>query len=132
MTALDLRCCSWVFSISGEQGYSLGQGLLVDVASLIRKHKFGLCGVWASVVAAHKLSSCGTWTLLPHSMWDLPGPWINLVSPTLQGGLLTTGPPGKPSVQFSCVQLFVTPWTAAHHASLSFTNSRSLLKLMSI
>ena len=32
----------------------------------------------------------------------------------------------------SCVQLFVTPWTAAHQASLSFTISRSLLKLMSI
>ena len=32
----------------------------------------------------------------------------------------------------SHVQLFVTPWTAAHQASLSFTNSRSLLKLMSI
>ena len=31
-----------------------------------------------------------------------------------------------------CVQLFVTPWTAAHQASLSITNSRSLLKLMSI
>ena len=30
------------------------------------------------------------------------------------------------------VQLFVTPWTAAHQASLSFTISRSLLKLMSI
>jgi len=30
------------------------------------------------------------------------------------------------------VQLFVTPWTAAHQASLSFTNSQSLLKLMSI
>ena len=33
---------------------------------------------------------------------------------------------------FSCVQLFVTPWTAAHLASLSITNSWSLLKLMSI
>ena len=29
-------------------------------------------------------------------------------------------------------QLFVTPWTAAHQASLSFTISWSLLKLMSI
>ena len=37
------------------------------------------------------------------------------------------------SIQFlSCVQLFVTPWTAAHEASLSITNSQSLLKLMSI
>ena len=32
----------------------------------------------------------------------------------------------------SAVQLFVTPWTAAHQASLSITNSWSLLKLMSI
>ena len=31
----------------------------------------------------------------------------------------------------SCVQLFVTPWTAAHQSSLSFTISWSLLKLMS-
>ena len=40
--------------------------------------------------------------------------------------------------QFSSVQLlssvwlFATPWTAAHQASLSITNSRSWLKLMSI
>ena len=32
----------------------------------------------------------------------------------------------------SLVRLFLTPWTAAHQASLSFTISRSLLKLMSI
>ena len=32
----------------------------------------------------------------------------------------------------SRVQLFVTPWTAAHQASLSITNSRSLPKLMTI
>ena len=37
------------------------------------------------------------------------------------------------SVQsFSRVQLFATPLTAAHQASLSITNSQSLLKLMSI
>ena len=42
------------------------------------------------------------------------------------------------SPQFSSVQLlshaqpFVTPWTAAHQASLSITNSCRLLKLMSI
>ena len=36
------------------------------------------------------------------------------------------------SVQFSRVRLFVTSWTAAHQASLSITNSWSLLKLMSI
>ena len=39
------------------------------------------------------------------------------------------------SVQVSSltrVQLFVTPWTAARQASMSITNSRSLLRLMSI
>ena len=37
------------------------------------------------------------------------------------------------SVQsLSCVQLFATPWIAACQASLSITNSRSSLKLMSI
>ena len=42
------------------------------------------------------------------------------------------------SLQFSSVQLlsgvslFATPWTAAHQASLSITNSQSFLKLMSI
>ena len=36
------------------------------------------------------------------------------------------------SVQFSHVQLFATPWTTARQASLSFTISWSLLKLMSI
>ena len=37
------------------------------------------------------------------------------------------------SVQsLSHVQLYDTPWTAAHQASLSITNSQSLLKLMSI
>ena len=42
------------------------------------------------------------------------------------------------SIQFSSVQslsrvqLFATPWTAAHQASLSITNSRSLPKLMSV
>ena len=48
------------------------------------------------------------------------------------------GSPSISSVQFnsvqflSCVLLFANPWTAACQASLSITNSRSLLKLMSI
>ena len=37
------------------------------------------------------------------------------------------------SVQsLSCVRLFVTPWTVAHQASLSVTNSQSLLNCMAI
>ena len=32
---------------------------------------------------------------------------------------------------YGCVRLFATPWTVAHQASLSITNSWSLLKFMS-
>ena len=52
-------------------------------------------------------------------------------------GILDRGGPAH-LFQFSSVhllsrvRLFVTPWTAARQASLSITNSRSLLKLMSI
>ena len=80
---------------------------------------------------------------------DLPNPGIkpmSHVSPTLAGGFFSTEPPGKPmsrikdpiQVQFSSVLslshvlLFATPWNAACQACLSITNSRSLLKLMSI
>ena len=74
----------------------------------------------------------------------------------IAGGFFSAEPPGTPfskllffnklkdmilfsfsfkdsSVQsLSGVRPFVTPWTAAYQASLSITNSRSLLKLMSI
>ena len=54
------------------------------------------------------------------------------------GGFFTTGLPGKPIIKttvdqsLSHVQLFVTTWTAARQASLSITNSQSLLRLISI
>ena len=55
-----------------------------------------------------------------------------------QAGSLPLAPPGKPQSilssvpSLSRVRLFVTSWTAARQASLSITNSRSLLKLMPI
>ena len=61
-------------------------------------------------------------------------------SPALQADSLPTNIPGKPGEVnvrkrwslFSSIQLIVTPWTAAHQASLSFTISQSLLKFMPI
>ena len=54
----------------------------------------------------------------------------SFMSPAFAGRFLTTQ---FSSVQlFSHVQLSATPWTAAHQASLSFTSSQSLFKLMSI
>ena len=69
---------------------------------------------------------------------DLPNPRIKLSQICLVPcitGFFTTKPPGKPIhiiQSFSHVQLFETPRTAACQASLSITNSQSLLKLMSI
>ena len=51
---------------------------------------------------------------------------VEIASPRLGGEVVS-------SVQsLSRVRLFETPWTAARQASLSITNSQSLLKLISI
>ena len=63
---------------------------------------------------------------------DLSNPEIKPKSLALAGGFFTTEPPGKLLSQFSRVWLSAFAWTAARQASLSITNSRSLLKLMSI
>ena len=70
---------------------------------------------------------------------ELPHPGIEPESPSLQADSWPTEPPDKTfflhfsSVQsLSRVQLFLTVWIAARQASLSITNSWSLLKLMSI
>ena len=48
-----------------------------------------------SVVAEHGLQAC--WFSCPVACGILvPGPGIEPMSPGLAGGLLTTGPPGKP------------------------------------
>ena len=71
----------------------------------------------------------------------VPQPGIKAVPPALEGQVSTTALPGKSpsnsSVSISCSSdtqscLFATPWTAARQASLSITNSRTLLKLTSI
>ena len=50
--------------------------------------------VWcvSSVVVAYGL--------VTYSMWNIPGPGIEPVSPASQGIFLTTGPPGKPPLLF--------------------------------
>ena len=73
---------------------------------------------WDVTSKTRSSNSCGSLPLAPSEESQLPGQFS--------------------SVQFSSVQslshvlLFVTPWTAAHQASLSITGSRRLLKLMSI
>ena len=72
------------------------------------------------------VSSCKTWNNAK------PGAWL---ARPLQGfnNLKIPPPFYLSSVQsLSHVWLFVTPWTIAHQASWSITNTQSLLRLMSI
>ena len=63
----------------------------------------GCCITWHlllwrtdSLVVVRGLSSCGAWAQLLHSMWDLSSLARDKPAfPELQGGFLTTGPPGK-------------------------------------
>ena len=85
------------------------------------------------------------WSRLPFlSVDNLSDPGIKPVSPAWQANSLVFSQLGSLSThtdththQFSsvqslsCVRLIVTPWTVACEASLSITNSWSLLKLMS-
>ena len=53
---------------------------------------FSSCGSWA---LERRLGSCGTRASLFRSMWDLPGPGLEPMSPALAGRFSTTAPPVK-------------------------------------
>ena len=83
------------------------------------------------------------WSGLPFpAPGDLPEPGVkpmSLVSRALAGSFFTSWATGDTNIcnvvvvqSFSCVWLFVTPWTAACQVPFSFIVSWSLLKFMSI
>ena len=75
---------------------------------------FSGCSSWAPEC---RLCSCGAQVQLFHGMWNPPRPGTEPVSLALQGGYLTTGPPGKPSALPSCCQnnfiLIVFHWSTS-------------------
>ena len=80
---------SWLWC----SGFSCcGARALGAQASVVAVRGLSSCG---SRALECRLSSCGARTSLLHSMWDLPGPGLEPVSPALAGGFLTTEPPGK-------------------------------------
>ena len=85
---LGLRFCERAFSSCGERGplFIAVHGPLTIAASLVAEHRLQTC----------RLSSCGLRAQLLRSMWDLPGPGLEPVSPALADGFSTTAPPGKP------------------------------------
>ena len=73
-------------------GFSLWWPLLLGSMGS-RRAGFSSCG---SQALERRPSSCGARAQLLHGMWDLPGPGLEPVSPSLAGKFLTTAPPGKP------------------------------------
>ena len=84
-----------------------------------RAHGLHMCEpqLW-SRAQERKLSSCGTRAQHLRSLWDLPRPRIELLSPALQGGVLTTGPPGKPWTSLLMGYFYKTN----DHAQMGFSN----------
>ena len=93
MAVLGLRFCARAFSSCGKQG-----PLLIAVC--------GPLTIAASLVAECRLSNCGSRAHLLRSMWDLPRPGLEPVSPALAGRLSTTAPPGKPLKSISLYRNF--------------------------
>ena len=95
LAVLGLHCRAGLFS---SCGFSL-QRPLVGKAWALGHAGFGSYRLWAGYfqlpVSGPRLSNCGTQTQLLWSVWDLPGPAMELVFPALAGGFFTTEPLGK-------------------------------------
>ena len=87
MAVLGLRLCARAFSSRGKWGppFIAVRRPLTIAASLV-EHRF----------QTRRLSNCGPRAQLLRSMWDLPRPGLEPVSPALAGRFSTTAPPGKP------------------------------------
>ena len=92
MVVLGLRFCARAFSSCGKRGplFIAVRGPLTVAASLVAEHR----------LQTRRLSNCGSWAQLLRSMWDLPRPGLEPVSPALAGRFSTTAPPGKPRALF--------------------------------
>ena len=117
----------WVEGLSLTKGWAGEFALCLAMSHLEPSHASGLslelhCQFsWFSVLGT-------SWTLQFMSQALKIIPFYSLWHSCISGQTHTFS-----SVQsLSHVWLFATPWIAAHQASLSITNSRSLLKLMSI
>ena len=89
MALLGLRFCARAFSSCGKWGplFIAVRSSLTIAASLVAEHRLQM----------RRLSNCGLRAQLLRSMWDLPRPGLEPVSPSLAGGFSTTAPPGKSS-----------------------------------
>ena len=92
MAVLGLHFCARAFSSCGKRGplFIAVRGPVTIAASLVAEHR----------LQTRKLSNCGSRAQLLRSMWDLPRPGLEPVSPALAGRFSTTAPPGKTRLWF--------------------------------
>ena len=93
LAVLGLRFCVRAFSSCGKRGplFIMVHGPLTIAAFVVAEHR----------LQTHRLSSCGSRAQLLRSMWDLPRPGLEPVSPALAGRFSTTELPGKPQQAYS-------------------------------
>ena len=77
---MTLRCGAWASHCGGFS--CCGAWALGARASVVVACGLSSCG---SQALECRLSSCGAWTYLLRGMWDLPGPGLKPMSPTLGG-----------------------------------------------
>ena len=127
MAALGRHCYAWAFS-------SFSEWRLLSSCTWASVPEHGLYGMPASVVEA-------LWLICPLACGIFLDQKLNPSSPAFTGRFLTPGPPGKSTVSQSVSLVAQSCPTLcdpmdclgeAHQASLSITNSWSLLKLMCI
>ena len=92
MAVLGLHFCARAFSSCGKRGplFIAVRWPVTVAASLVAEHR----------LQTRRLSNCGSRAQPLRSMWDLPRPGPEPVSPALAGRLSTTAPPGKPGFAF--------------------------------
>ena len=107
MAVLRLCFCARAFSSCGKWGplFIAVRGPLTIAASLVAEHR----------LQTRRLSNCGSQAQLLRSMWDLPRPGLEPLSPALAGGFSTTAPPGNP--QNPTFDFITHPTTIPFHYS---------------
>ena len=97
LVVLGLSCCTWAVSSCGEQGLLSSCGAWASHCSGFSCCRAWALGLQASEAAAGGLRSCDAWAQLLHSMWNLPGPGIEPLSPTPVGSFLPLYHHGSPT-----------------------------------
>ena len=113
MAVLGLCCCPGFCLVAESEGCSPVAELSSDCSALscCRAQAPGCMGFsrYGSWPLERRLSSSGASALLLRSMWDLPNPGIEPMSPALAGDVFTTEPREAPCYVFKHQKEFQTP-----------------------